>query len=252
MTAAGEGPGGSVVTLVEGSTFCASAVTGNLERDGWHGLLVADTRVLSCWSLTVEGKPVEPLTVLDDGDPYHATFVGDVAVEVRADGLVFSGEAAGGSRAVLISATGRPHVTPGRIDFPVVVPARSDWSTCLSVEVSVAGQPLTPHHRCGESRDSSLPARRMRAWRLTSPRAHSPDASLIRTLRTSVRDLGALQIQDPEYPGRRVVAAGAPWFMALFGRDSLLTSWMAIPVDPTLALGTLQTLACYQVPARTR
>ena len=69
----------------------------------------------------------------------RTAFVGDVAVEVRADGLGFSAGAAGGLRGVLISATGRPHVTPGRIDFPVVVPARSDWSTCLSVEVSVAG-----------------------------------------------------------------------------------------------------------------
>jgi len=42
------------------------------------------------------------------------------------------------------------------------------------------------------------------------------------------------------------VAAGAPWFMTLFGRDSLLTSWMAMMVDPDLALGTLQTLARFQ------
>jgi glycogen debranching enzyme len=40
-----------------------------------------------------------------------------------------------------------------------------------------------------------------------------------------------------------VVAAGAPWFMTLFGRDSLWASEMALPVDPSLALGTLQTLA---------
>lgn len=40
-----------------------------------------------------------------------------------------------------------------------------------------------------------------------------------------------------------MVAAGAPWFMTLFGRDSLLASHMAAPVDPSLALGTLQTLA---------
>ena len=39
---------------------------------------------------------------------------------------------------------------------------------------------------------------------------------------------------------------GAPWFMTLFGRDSLLTSWMAMIVDPDLALGTLQTLARFQ------
>ena len=43
-----------------------------------------------------------------------------------------------------------------------------------------------------------------------------------------------------------MVAAGAPWFMTLFGRDSLLTSWMAMIVDPDLALGTLQTLARFQ------
>jgi glycogen debranching enzyme len=51
---------------------------------------------------------------------------------------------------------------------------------------------------------------------------------------------------DPEHPERAVVAAGAPWFMTLFGRDSLFTSWMALPVDPDLALGVLQTLARFQ------
>ena len=34
--------------------------------------------------------------------------------------------------------------------------------------------------------------------------------------------------------------------MALFGRDSILTSYMALPVDPTSPLGTLQTLADLQ------
>src|SRR3712207_7335876 len=43
--------------------------------------------------------------------------------------------------------------------------------------------------------------------------------------------------------GRSYVAAGAPWFMTLFGRDSLLTAWMALPLDVGLALGTLQILA---------
>jgi glycogen debranching enzyme len=62
----------------------------------------------------------------------------------------------------------------------------------------------------------------------------------------SLEDLGALRIFDPDFPERAVVAAGAPWFMTLFGRDSLLTSWMALIVDPDLALGTLQTLARFQ------
>jgi hypothetical protein len=38
-------------------------------------------------------------------------------------------------------------------------------------------------------------------------------------------------MQAPEHGGRPFVAAGAPWFMMLFGRDSLLTAWMALPLD---------------------
>src|SRR6478735_7500113 len=67
--------------------------------------------------------------------------------------------------------------------------------------------------------------------------------SIERTLRRSYDDLGALRIEDPRDPDRVVVAAGAPWFMTLFGRDSLFASIMAMPVDPSLALGTVQTLA---------
>ena len=55
-----------------------------------------------------------------------------------------------------------------------------------------------------------------------------------------------MRIFDPDYPERAVVAAGAPWFMTLFGRDSLITSWFALIVDPDLALGVLQTLARFQ------
>ena len=150
-------------------------------RPGGDGLLL---------TLTVDADFADLFAVKER----RAAFVGDIAVEVRPRSPRSARRSHGGLRGVLISSTGRPHVTPGRIDFPVVVPARSDWSTCLSVEVSVAGQPLTPQHRCDPG---------TRRGGLTSPRAHSPDTSLIHTLRTSVRDLGALQIQDPEHPDRR-------------------------------------------------
>ena len=63
-------------------------------------------------------------------------------------------------------------------------------------------------------------------------------------LERSTQDLaGAAHLRPRVSPTGAVVAAGAPWFMTLFGRDSLLTSWMTMLVDPDLALGTLQTLA---------
>lgn len=67
--------------------------------------------------------------------------------------------------------------------------------------------------------------------------------SIERDLRRSYDDLGALRHEDPAQSERIVVAAGAPWFMALFGPASRWASELALPVDPSLALGTLQTLA---------
>ena len=65
-------------------------------------------------------------------------------------------------------------------------------------------------------------------------------------LEQAVADLAALRIVDQAHPERAVVAAGAPWFMTLFGRDSLLTAWMTLPFDGSLAAGVLGTLADLQ------
>ena len=72
------------------------------------------------------------------------------------------------------------------------------------------------------------------------------DPDIRKTLDRSNEDLGSLRIYDAVHPERQVVAAGAPWFMALFGRDSLLTSYMTVSIAPKLGLGTLQTLADHQ------
>src|SRR5882757_8421792 len=66
-----------MVTLLEGATFCISAMAGDIHRDRPHGLFVADTRMLSCWRLAVDGHPVESLSIVEEpGEPFHATFIG--------------------------------------------------------------------------------------------------------------------------------------------------------------------------------
>ena len=72
------------------------------------------------------------------------------------------------------------------------------------------------------------------AWRSGGrrPAVSTPDARLNAMLAVSAEDLGALRIFDGDRPDRSVVAAGAPWFMTLFGRDALLTSWMLLPLNP--------------------
>ncbi len=69
------------------------------------------------------------------------------------------------------------------------------------------------------------------------------DGRLARAFDQALEDLASLRIFDPANPSNTVVAAGAPWFMTLFGRDSLLTSWMALPFAPELSVGVLQALA---------
>src|SRR5262249_47038539 len=62
----------------------------------------------------------------------------------------------------------------------------------------------------------------------------------------SLIDLAALRFSPDVLPGASVPAAGLPWFMALFGRDSLITSYQALPFVPELAATTLRVLAARQ------
>jgi glycogen debranching enzyme len=146
-------------------------------------------------------------------------------------------------RGLLIRGDGRPSITGGVLEWDVAVPARGQWTASIEVVPVTGGVPMTLRHPRGQPVEHAIPARRLREWRQSAPQLSTADRGLAAVLQRSVEDLGALRIFDPEYPGRPVVAAGAPWFMALFGRDSLLTSWMLLPWDAGLAVGTLQTLA---------
>ncbi|MCH1866525.1 amylo-alpha-1,6-glucosidase [Nocardioides sp. CFH 31398] len=134
----------------------------------------------------------------------------------------------------------------GTVRFEVVVPARGRWTTSILVQPVVDGAGVEPFFPLGAPPEESVPARRRRRWQRTTPIATTGHEGLQKVLRQSQRDLGALRIFDPQDPSLVAVAAGSPWFMALFGRDSLLTAYMALPVDRSLALGTLRTLARHQ------
>ncbi|TLM81103.1 amylo-alpha-1,6-glucosidase [Pseudarthrobacter sp. NamE2] len=132
-------------------------------------------------------------------------------------------------------------ITEDAVVYRVSLPARGYWSTVLTVLPSNEGAAAAFVH---PDRDGLSPRdQRRREWVAKIPVLQMGNRSIERTLRRSYDDLGALRIEDPNHSDRVVVAAGAPWFMTLFGRDSLWASVMAMPVDPSLALGTLQTLA---------
>ncbi|MDQ0989181.1 glycogen debranching N-terminal domain-containing protein [Streptomyces sp. V3I7] len=71
---------------------------------------------------------------------------------------------------------------------------------------------------------------------------------LARACEQGLADLAALRVPatGPDGEALRVPAAGIPWFLTLFGRDSLLTSLFALPYQPEPAAATLLALAANQ------
>ncbi|WP_327143701.1 amylo-alpha-1,6-glucosidase [Nocardia sp. NBC_01327] len=147
------------------------------------------------------------------------------------------------SRGLSVSSSEAPVVLPGSLSWRAVVPAGGSWKTEIVAQPTLGTQPAHSPLRAGEEFEFSEPSRNMRAWRDTAANITAADPQLALVLQRTESDLGALQIHDAARGGRPFVAAGAPWFMTLFGRDSLLTAWMALPLDVGLALGTMQQLA---------
>jgi len=86
-------------------------------------------------------------------------------------------------------------------------------------------------------RDASLAA-----WWRAAPRLQAPAESVLeRTWAHSLADLAALRLR---WAGSEMVpAAGLPWFMTLFGRDTLITSFQELLLGPEAAAGALRALA---------
>ena len=82
-----------------------------------------------------------------------------------------------------------------------------------------------------------------REWREECTRIESDNELFDKLIATSVADLHALltPVGDGE-----IVAAGIPWYVAPFGRDSLLTALEALSLNPELARSTLLALAALQ------
>ncbi|MFE4545476.1 glycogen debranching N-terminal domain-containing protein [Arthrobacter sp. NPDC056727] len=151
------------------------------------------------------------------------------------------------SKSVTVMAPQAYFLHDGVLTYRSVIEAHGQWQTVITaVPESVESTPAIQSFVRSGTEGLSPRDERRRAWVSKIPVLHISNRSIERTLQRSYDDLGSLRIEDPAHPDRVVVAAGAPWFMTLFGRDSLWASEMALPVDPSLALGTLQTLASRQ------
>ena len=172
--------------------------------------------------------------------------MGEQECEVGENRITFRYRHGGFRRGTIIDFSHKAIINDRVVSFEIIVPARGEWSTCMQLTPVIDDQEITPRYLCGEPVERSTPVERLEEWRRNLPNLTTDHSGFGQLLSRSTEDLAALRIFDPENPERVVIAAGAPWFMTLFGRDALITSWMAMLVDSDLALGTLQTLANFQ------
>ncbi|MGC7098386.1 glycogen debranching N-terminal domain-containing protein [Amycolatopsis lurida] len=78
---------------------------------------------------------------------------------------------------------------------------------------------------------------------LAAPEVRADDRRFTSFLNRSLADLNGLLLAEREHPRDVFTGAGAPWYLTLFGRDSIWAARMLLPVSVELAAGTLRTLA---------
>lgn len=136
----------------------------------------------------------------------------------------------------------------GELRFPVDLEPGSEWRVCLQHDLLTTRNARPAISRCPVQTGLTDRAERLtRHWHHTVSRAHPADLRMQLAYQQAVADYAALRLYDHDFsPDVWVPAAGVPWFVAPFGRDSILASIQAMPLHPLFAIGTLQKLASWQ------
>jgi glycogen debranching enzyme len=128
----------------------------------------------------------------------------------------------------------------GHVAFNVPLEPHDQWS--LEIEFQWIVPVVDSHKPVPIAED--IGHQSVLQWIQRVPKICTEDQDLERTYERSVRDLGALEIAlNSGYP---IPAAGLPWYLAIFGRDSIITSLQTITLNQRHARGTLRTLGAYQ------
>jgi glycogen debranching enzyme len=113
----------------------------------------------------------------------------------------------------------------------------------LRVRESRADTAAPKRNSSVEPRQSAAVGQSSDDWVAGATRVHSDNAQVNRVLDRSLRDLHVLRTT---LHGRQYFAAGVPWYVTLFGRDSIITAIEAMALLPDPAEDTVRLLASYQ------
>jgi glycogen debranching enzyme len=139
----------------------------------------------------------------------------------------------------------------GRISFEVELTPGATWHSCLAYDLSDAEQRYAAPNECARGSGESEASQRLADWQRDVLKAESSNDAFRRLFRQATDDMAALRLPIPGADHMQLVpAAGLPWFVALFGRDSLIVSLQTALVYSGFARGTLDVLASLQATER--
>jgi glycogen debranching enzyme len=152
-----------------------------------------------------------------------------------------------GRTQVLLSLRGT--VEAGTVHYRVSLGPRERWQLRMDVIAAQDGQSIVPQLAERHFGDELARVREsLAAWQLRVPQLRGTWDDLNHTFSRSVSDLASLRMRGLGHHGH-LPAAGMPWFMAVFGRDTVITCLQTLLFGPELAHSALQTLADLQADA---
>ena len=149
-------------------------------------------------------------------------------------------------RATAITATRPARFDAEGLTFTVRIPAHGEWSAGVDVVTERVGAGQAPLEPQDPKRARARMRKNLARWIDDAPSVECDWDPLKSIYRRSLVDLAALRFSPPIAGGRALPAAGLPWFMTMFGRDSIFTSLQALPFTPELAATTLRALGDWQ------
>lgn len=207
--------------------------------------------------LNHDEKPVDLEIRIDAGSDFADLFQvkdeilnkkGEIYSEVEANCLRL-----GYRRGNFVRETAIVSSSPARYDrdgfaFSIHLEPNEQWETRIDVETSAVG-PGGRDLRLGvgtRNVERLALQQDLDKWIANAPKLNSQHEALASTYRRSLVDLAALRFSPLSLGGATLPAAGLPWFMTMFGRDSILTCLQTLPFTPALSKTTLRILASLQ------
>lgn len=156
------------------------------------------------------------------------------------------------TRFCIAESSSPPHYANGKIVFDVQLAAGRSWRARTTLAPVIGGPAFAPGDRESQVGSGTAGSQGLqRQWQESVTHVSTPVVHVRRAFAQSVADMGALRLYEHDVNETTwVPAAGIPWFVTLFGRDSLIASLQTMPVSSRFAVGAIRTLAKYQADAR--